>query len=289
MNMNQLNITTEQVNQYIRELLAIPDKPVGNHLTEDEAINYSMESLSDEEEKRVDTHLSSCLNCAAEMEQFITESAVWDGPEGAKRLENLRDIILAKMADAQKAAGAKAAMAKAQKVAGAKAASIQGSPADILKGLWEKLKPERPWISAYAEAAGEVTESTKNQRFIPALVVRGNREDGLNEEVTGTANVQITMGPEIQGNRFAMGVWVEPSDLISRREEVTLILLAAPHGEQLGSLSLAVGEEGILAFELPSEFQQSWQDIEDRDWAALPLRFVIWPNTGTSQRNEENE
>jgi hypothetical protein len=78
----------------MEDLTALPAEPVGEHLSDDEFISYSMETLTVEEVQRVDEHLASCPECAEQMEQLMEASEAWSGEQGKERLAALRQRVL---------------------------------------------------------------------------------------------------------------------------------------------------------------------------------------------------
>jgi hypothetical protein len=77
MTQHKIQVTTKQVNKLIADLRALPDRPVGAHLSDDEFIDYTMETLEPPEIERLDTHLASCMDCVAEMERLVGAAEIW--------------------------------------------------------------------------------------------------------------------------------------------------------------------------------------------------------------------
>lgn len=90
MTTSKIQVTTEQVNKLLADLRALPDTPVGAHLSDDEFIGYTMEAFEPPEIKRLDTHLASCPECATEMERLVEAAEGWD----EERLAHLRERAL---------------------------------------------------------------------------------------------------------------------------------------------------------------------------------------------------
>lgn len=90
-----VQVTSGQLDRLIADIRALPSEPVGEHLMDDEFIDYTMEALAPPEFARLDTHLASCPECAAEMERLMEASEVWRGAQGGQRLARLRERALA--------------------------------------------------------------------------------------------------------------------------------------------------------------------------------------------------
>jgi 3-oxoacyl-[acyl-carrier-protein] synthase II len=78
-------VRTDQLEKLIDDIHSLPAEPIGEHLSDDQFILYSMEMLSKEETQSVDTHLASCEQCAIVMERLIEESKPWQSEEGTQR------------------------------------------------------------------------------------------------------------------------------------------------------------------------------------------------------------
>jgi anti-sigma factor RsiW len=90
----KFRVTSSQLDRFLEDLVAGPGSPLGDHLTDSEFVEYSLEQLADHEVERIDRHLASCPDCAGELERLIEESRAWTGPEGENRLERLREKVL---------------------------------------------------------------------------------------------------------------------------------------------------------------------------------------------------
>lgn len=62
--------TQAQLERLLADIRAIPDQPVGDHLTEEQFIGYAVDSLTAEEQSVVETHVISCDDCAEQMERL---------------------------------------------------------------------------------------------------------------------------------------------------------------------------------------------------------------------------
>src|SRR5437867_3285347 len=90
----KIPVTRAQVLRLMEDLAAIPNSPVGDHLSDQEFTGYALELLPDGEVERLDRHLASCAECANEMERLTTAAAAWSGEEGSRRLAALRERTL---------------------------------------------------------------------------------------------------------------------------------------------------------------------------------------------------
>lgn len=97
MKARKIQVTPEKVDELIALFRGLPTRPVGDHLTDDEFIAYAMGTLPADEVARLDVHLDSCLECAAEVERLQEAVAFWDSPEGRQRLVSLRERVLKKL------------------------------------------------------------------------------------------------------------------------------------------------------------------------------------------------
>ena len=82
-----VQVTTEQLGRLVADLRALPGEPVGEHLSDEEFVGYTMEALQPPAIGRLDTHLASCPECATEMERLVEAAQGWD----EERLAHLRE------------------------------------------------------------------------------------------------------------------------------------------------------------------------------------------------------
>jgi hypothetical protein len=85
----EIQVTADQIHKLITEVRALPSTPIGDHLSDDEFIGYTMETLEPQQMERIDAHLASCPECATEMERLVEASEVWRGEKGEQRLAEL--------------------------------------------------------------------------------------------------------------------------------------------------------------------------------------------------------
>lgn len=97
MKVRKIQVTPDKVDELMALFRGLPTQPVGDHLTDEEFIAYAMGTLPADEVARLDVHLDSCLECAAEVERLQEAAAFWDSPEGRQRLANLRERVLKKL------------------------------------------------------------------------------------------------------------------------------------------------------------------------------------------------
>jgi anti-sigma factor RsiW len=93
MKTRKIQLTAKKVDELMALFRAVPAEPVGDHLSDEEFIGYAMETLTTKEVQRVDEHLASCPDCAAEMEPLVAASEVWRGEPGKQRLAALRERL----------------------------------------------------------------------------------------------------------------------------------------------------------------------------------------------------
>lgn len=87
-------LPTKGLKKLSDDLQNLPDTPPGNHLSDDEFVNYVMDHLSEEDVERIDLHLAACEPCAAEIERLLEGAASWSGIAGEQRLADIRKKIL---------------------------------------------------------------------------------------------------------------------------------------------------------------------------------------------------
>jgi anti-sigma factor RsiW len=87
--------TARQIDRLLHDAATMPDVPAGDHLTDEEFVAYSMDprDVSGPAIARIDAHLESCDECAAQMEHLLAVSEAWRGPAGATRLTDLAEQL----------------------------------------------------------------------------------------------------------------------------------------------------------------------------------------------------
>ena len=93
MSKRKLEATTTQLDKLLADVSVEPVRPFSEHLTDDAAIGYTMEALSDSEMQWVEVHLSACPNCVTEVEQLVMATHFWNSTPGKARLDSLRKRI----------------------------------------------------------------------------------------------------------------------------------------------------------------------------------------------------
>jgi len=86
MKIQKVQITSKHLDEILKSLDGIHDEPMGNHLSEDDFVEYAMEALSENDVKRIDAHLESCTECAIKMENLLEKSEIWEGEKGQQRV-----------------------------------------------------------------------------------------------------------------------------------------------------------------------------------------------------------
>ncbi|MCH8294164.1 hypothetical protein IH992_24040 [Candidatus Poribacteria bacterium] len=85
----RIQLTDHIINKLMTDLRAVPDETVGEHLAEDQFVDYTMEVLPPAEVNRLDGHLMSCEACRTEVARLIEGDQVWRTEAGIKRLDAL--------------------------------------------------------------------------------------------------------------------------------------------------------------------------------------------------------
>ena len=87
--------TARHARQLIEDIRAVQQEAVGEHLTDDQFVSYSMDppELEPEMLLEVEQHLTSCTECAGRMEHLLSVSEAWRGPEGEMRLARVSKRI----------------------------------------------------------------------------------------------------------------------------------------------------------------------------------------------------
>ena len=74
----KIQVTPKQLDRLLEAVRTLPEAPVGEHLSDDQFILYSMSTLSPEATSIVDQHLASCSDCATEMQRLLEASESWN-------------------------------------------------------------------------------------------------------------------------------------------------------------------------------------------------------------------
>ena len=93
--MNKIKLSLEQAATLLKGLQAQPGTIIGEHLSDEEFIAYEMETLTPDEQTRIDTHLDSCEECSERMDLLVTAAEEWRTRDGRARLQQLRSRLLA--------------------------------------------------------------------------------------------------------------------------------------------------------------------------------------------------
>lgn len=91
---NRIRITPEEANKLACLIGELPSTQVGRHLTEAEFAEYAAGVIPTEHVAHIDEHLASCEKCEEEVLALMTESAVWETPEGRERLQASGEELL---------------------------------------------------------------------------------------------------------------------------------------------------------------------------------------------------
>ena len=90
MNIERVKITAKKMDGLIEFLKNFPAGPIGDHLSDDEFVEYAMEWLSEEDLRKVDGHLHSCIDCATQMEVVVEKAESWRGTQGQQNIDDLK-------------------------------------------------------------------------------------------------------------------------------------------------------------------------------------------------------
>ncbi len=74
-------VTPQKTDELMKLFADMPSELIGDHLTDEEFIGYSMKTLTAQEIERVDAHLDSCPRCAIEMERLQEAAESWKQEE----------------------------------------------------------------------------------------------------------------------------------------------------------------------------------------------------------------
>lgn len=78
MSPRKIQVTSDQLARLLDDLGALPEETVGEHLSDDQFISYSLSILSPEETSIVEQHLTSCSECTTEMEHLLEAAEAWN-------------------------------------------------------------------------------------------------------------------------------------------------------------------------------------------------------------------
>lgn len=105
MRIHKVKVTAKKVDELMALFRAMPDEPIGEHLSDDQLVSYTSEMLTAEQVESLDAHLATCSQCSTEMEQLLETSEAWRGQKGEKRLDALRLRIKEQLSDATQTGG----------------------------------------------------------------------------------------------------------------------------------------------------------------------------------------
>lgn len=100
MKTRKIKVEAKKVDELMALFRAMPDEPIGEHLSDDQLVSYTLEMLTAEQVESLDAHLATCSQCSTEMEQLLETSEAWRGQKGEQRLDALRLHIQAELFDA---------------------------------------------------------------------------------------------------------------------------------------------------------------------------------------------
>ena len=130
--------------------------PADAHLSDDDFLEYSMDSTAPSDLPRVDAHLSSCARCADRMEHLLSLAEAWTGSGGEQRTAALAERIHVELARR-----------------GGAATAPPGLLADARR-LWEALHQQVPDLRAFPMRFG--SGMSRSLSLSPALAHFGSEE-----------------------------------------------------------------------------------------------------------------
>lgn len=93
MKIRKIPMTPRQVSQLMARFRVLK-ATIGPHLSDEELIRYTMQTLEPSALERVATHLEACQACTSEAERLLKASSTWRGTVGERRLAALREQLL---------------------------------------------------------------------------------------------------------------------------------------------------------------------------------------------------
>lgn len=181
---DKINLSKEQLTALLDRLHAAPQGASGEHLTDTQIIDYTLEGISPTEQTVITEHMDACPACAARVEHILNQTRAWESAGGAKQLEKRRKELLQSTLD--------------QLVP---RTSLLGRLADELGRI--VLRPPLALAPGYARAA------------TPAIEAEGQSESGLLQwyyglDETGSLVVRVSsFNTQLQGMRVLLraGGW----------------------------------------------------------------------------------
>src|SRR5688572_11747737 len=96
---NLRKIQPQKAEELMNLFDSVAEEPLGDHLNDDQFIDYVTENLSEGKILEIDLHLQTCEECVSRMEHLATNSIAWIGDKGMNRLHELRQRVLRNMSE----------------------------------------------------------------------------------------------------------------------------------------------------------------------------------------------
>jgi hypothetical protein len=92
--MTKIEVSMSKVEKLRKLLSAASIEPESDHLSDEQFVKYSSDSLSEDEVNKILAHLETCDLCADRMEQLLEGVNAWQDVEGRRRLNTLQEQLL---------------------------------------------------------------------------------------------------------------------------------------------------------------------------------------------------
>jgi hypothetical protein len=99
MNKTTIKVTDTQLDRFLDRVSATPSAPVGEHLTDAEAIGYKLGLLDSEAMQAFEGHLATCAECAELMEELSREPKAWRSAATHERLATIGQRLMDEFQD----------------------------------------------------------------------------------------------------------------------------------------------------------------------------------------------
>jgi hypothetical protein len=86
-------MTAEQGTRLFEDLWALPEEPVGPHVSDEAFMQYALQRLSRDDVQSVDVHLASCLDCTTIMCQLLDVADAWRAQQAQQGRASLQAYI----------------------------------------------------------------------------------------------------------------------------------------------------------------------------------------------------
>ena len=97
--MTKIEISKSKIEELRKLLSEASVEKESDHISDEQFIEYSSDSLSEDEVQNVLAHLEACDLCADRMEQLLEGVKAWQGIEGRRRFNTLQEQLLPDLLD----------------------------------------------------------------------------------------------------------------------------------------------------------------------------------------------